>query len=161
MPYFELELFTMAKICFCASSGGHLKQLMQLFPLMEATDSFIVTEKVDRQNLDVPIPVYYLELVNRKSLTPKQAAQNIKTAKNILKKEKPDVIISTGVLATVPLCLLAKRRKIKIIYIESFAKVHSPTMTGKLMYRIADRFYVQWPSMKVVYPDAVYVGGVY
>ena len=52
-------------------------------------------------------------------------------------------VITTGVLAVIPLCLLAKLFGRKLIYIESFAKVTSPTETGKLMYKFADRFYVQ------------------
>ena len=42
----------------------------------------------------------------------------------------------------------------KLIYIESFAKVTSPTLTGKLLYKYADQFYVQWESMKEFYPKS-------
>ena len=49
----------------------------------------------------------------------------------------------------------------KLVYIESFAKTGSPTMTGKLLGKRADRLYVQWESMLKVYPDARFVGGVY
>jgi hypothetical protein len=49
----------------------------------------------------------------------------------------------------------------KLVYIESFAKTDSPTMTGKLLSKWADRFYVQWESMLSVYPGARFVGGVY
>lgn len=45
-------------------------------------------------------------------------------------KEKPDVVICTGVLAMIPICLIAKLMGKKLIYIESFAKVTSPTETG-------------------------------
>ena len=51
--------------------------------------------------------------------------------------------------------------KRKIIFIESFAKVNSPTLTGKLVYKFADRFYVQWEEMKEFYPNALYEGGIY
>ena len=33
------------KVCFAASSGGHLEQLLALKPLMERYDSFILTER--------------------------------------------------------------------------------------------------------------------
>ena len=33
------------KICFAASSGGHLEQLMMLYPMMKKNESFILTEK--------------------------------------------------------------------------------------------------------------------
>ena len=76
-------------------------------------------------------------------------------------KEKPDIVITTGVLAMIPICLLAKFFGKKLIYIESFAKVTTPTETGKLMYKYADQFYVQWPQMKKFYPNALYLGSIY
>ena len=80
---------------------------------------------------------------------------------DIYRKEKPDVVISTGVLAMIPMCLIAKFHGKKLIYIESFAKVTSATKTGKLLYKFADKFYVQWPQMREVYPNAIYLGGIY
>ena len=86
---------------------------------------------------------------------------NIFKSFKIYLEEKPDLIITTGVLSMLPMCIWMKLNKKKIIYIESFAKVTSPTMSGKLMYKYADQFYVQWPQMKEVYPNAIYLGGIY
>lgn len=76
-------------------------------------------------------------------------------------RERPDVIVCTGVLATIPFCIIGHALGSKIVYIESFAKTDSPTMTGRLLWKYADRFYVQWESMLSVYPDARFVGGIY
>lgn len=70
-------------------------------------------------------------------------------------------MICTGALAAVPVCLLCKLMGKKLVYIESFAKVTAPSQTGKLLYRFADRFYIQWPELRAVYPKAVYQGGVF
>ena len=149
------------KICFAASSGGHLEQLMMLKPLMQKYNSFIVTEKTDYQ-ITSPHKIYYLHQVNRKEKTfILRMVANSFASLNIFWKEKPDVIICTGVLAMIPICLLAKLFRKKLIYIESFAKITSPTETGKLLYKYADRFYVQWESMLIHYPDAVFLGGIY
>lgn len=61
----------------------------------------------------------------------------------------------------IPMCLLTKMFGGKLIYLESFAKVTSPTVSGKFLYKKADRFYVQWESMKEIYPNAIYKGGIY
>lgn len=150
------------KLCFVASSGGHFEQLMMLKPLMEKYDSFIVTEKTKYAVETHSSKVYYLSQVNRKekSFIFRMIYNLIKSLK-IYIKERPDIVISTGVLATVPICLIAKKRKKKLIYIESFAKVTSPTETGKLMYKHADQFFVQWEQMLEVYPNAKYYGGIY
>lgn len=150
------------KICFAASSGGHYEQLMMLMPLMKKYHSFIVTEKTPYSKPVDGVDTWYLLQVNRKEhLWFFRLLNNAARSVRILFREKPDVVVTTGVLAVVPLCLLQKLRGGKLVYIESFAKVNEPTETGKFLYRYADRFYVQWPSMLAFYPKAIYVGGIY
>lgn len=150
------------KICFAASSGGHFEQLLMLKPLMEKYEGFLVTEKTV-YNVEVSgVRMYYLHQVNRREPTfPLIMIGNAVRSLSIFLKESPDVVITTGVLAVIPICLCAKLFRKKVIFIESFAKVTSPTETGRLLYRFADRFYVQWPQMKEFYPNAIYLGGIY
>lgn len=150
------------KICFAASSGGHYEQLMMLIPLMEKYDSFVVTEQTDYDAKLKGEKTYYMRQVNRREKTfIFRMTQNMWRSLKVYMKEKPDVVICTGVLATIPICLISKLMKKKLIYIESFAKVTSPTETGKLLYKFADQFYVQWKPMLKVYPKAFYLGGIY
>lgn len=152
----------MKKICFIASTGGHFEQLMMLKPLMDKYESFIVTEKTGYSVIKDNRKIYYLKQVNRHEKTfIFNMIINMSKSFNIFIKEKPDVIISTGALATIPMCLLSKLFRKKIIFIESFAKITSPTLTGKLVYKFADQFYVQWEKMKEFYPNAIYKGGIY
>lgn len=152
----------MKKICFTASSGGHFEQLMMLKPLMDKYDSFIVTEKTDYSVMNNDRKVYYLGQVNRneKTFIFKMIINSFKSF-NIFINEKPDIVISTGALSTIPICILSKIFRKKVIFIESFAKVTSPTLTGKLVYKFADQFYVQWEQLKEYYPDAICKGGIY
>lgn len=150
------------KIVFAASSGGHFEQLLMLKPLMEKYDSFILTEKTDYQVGKWVFPVYYLKQINRKEkLFFFKLVGNTFRSLKIYLKEKPDVMITTGVLAIIPFALLMKLFGKKLIYIESFAKVTSQTLSGKLLYKYADRFYVQWEEMLKFYPNAIYKGGIY
>lgn len=150
------------KVCFAASSGGHLDELLMLRPLMEQYESFLVTEKTAFKRTEPGIMRYELLQVNRleKTCIPRLILNGIYSLKIYL-KERPDAVISTGVLAMIPLCLVCKAFGKKLIYIESFAKVKSPTRTGMMLYRFADRFYVQWPQMLECYPRAIYRGGIY
>lgn len=150
------------KICFAASSGGHFEQLMMLKPLMEKYESFIVTEHTGYDINVGDLKLYYLRQVNREEKTCfLKLLCNAFLSLRIYLSEKPDIIICTGVLAMIPLCLLCKLFGKKLIYIESFAKVTSPTLSGRFLYRFADQFYVQWPQMLKFYPDAIYLGGIY
>lgn len=150
------------KLCFAASSGGHFEQILMLKPLMDKYDSFIITEKTTYKAEVKDEKMYLLRQVNRKEiLFPFELIINAFKSLYIFIKERPDVVVTTGVLAMIPICLIAKLFKRKLIYIESFAKVTSPNATGKLMYKFADQFYVQWPQMKAVYPNAICLGGIY
>lgn len=150
------------KICFAASSGGHYEQLMMLRPLMEKYDSFILTEKTNYKVNSDNIKISYLNQINRKEkIFIFKFLCNVIRSLFIFLKERPNVVICTGVLAMIPICIFTKFFKGKLIFIESFAKITSPTETGKLLYRYADQFYVQWESMKEFYPDAICLGGIY
>ena len=152
----------MKKICFIASSGGHFEQLMMLKPLMNKYESFIVTEKTNYTPVKDNIKLYYLSQVNRREKNFLfKMIKNIFLSMKIFLIQRADFIISTGALATIPMCLIAKTFKKKVIFIESFAKVNSPTLTGKLIYKFADQFYVQWEDMLKVYPKGIYKGGIY
>lgn len=150
------------RVCFAASSGGHLSELMLLRPLMDRYDSFLVTEKTGYQAVPEELRCYRLLQVNRRewSCVPRLIV-NAFLALNIYFRERPDAVICTGVLATVPLCLLCKLFGKRLVFIESYAKVKTPTLTGRLLRPFADRFYVQWEKLLEVYPKAIYVGGVY
>ncbi len=150
------------KICFAASSGGHYEQLLMLKPLMEKHDSFVITEETAYRADIADERIYYLQQVNRKEkIVILRMFFNAVKSLGIYIREKPDIVICTGVLAMIPICLIAKMAGKKLIYIESFAKVTSATETGKLLYKFADRFYVQWKTMLEVYPKAIYMGGIY
>ena len=158
----EEKEFKRKKLCFMASSGGHLEQLLMLKPLMDRHDSFIVTEKTQYRANFGDRKVYFLKQINRKEWAfPFLMIANTVSSIRIMIREKPDAVITTGVLAVLPMCLIAKLCRKKVIYIETFAKVWSPTMMGKLMYKFADQFYVQWESMLKVYPNAVYGGWIF
>lgn len=150
------------KVIFAASSGGHLEQLLMLKPLMDKYDSVLVTEKTDYSIGQGFNNTYLLLQINRKEkLFLFKFVINFFRSLYILIKERPRAIITTGVLAIIPLAVLVKLFGGKVIYIESFAKVTTPTLSGKLIYKFADQFYVQWEEMLRIYPNAIYKGGIY
>ena len=149
----------MKKICFISSSGGHFEQLQILRSDMK-TNSFIITEKID--GIDIKGDNYYLQQINRKEiLFIIKILFNTFQSLLIFIKEKPDIVICTGALSTIPFCIIAKVFNSKLLYIESYAKVQTGSLTGRLMYLIADKFYVQWREMLNVFPKAIFKGGIY
>lgn len=155
----------MKKVVFISSTGGHLNELLQLKPLMEKYNSYIITEKT-KSNLslnDKFDKVYYLTYGTKKNLF----TYFFKFSFNILKslylfiKIRPNVIITTGTHTAVPMCYIGKIFRRKIIYIETFANSKTKTVAGRLVYPIADTFIVQWESMLELYPKAILGGWIY
>lgn len=79
----------------------------------------------------------------------------------IIYREKPDVIVSSGAEIAVPFFFWAKILRIKTIYIECWFQIERLTLTARILYPIADAFYVQWPQLlEVCGPKARYEGAV-
>ena len=76
-------------------------------------------------------------------------------------KIKPDVIITTGTHTAVSMCYIGHLFKKKIIFIETLANRTTKTMSGSMIYPIADYFLVQWESMLKLYPKAIYSGFIF
>lgn len=146
------------KMILIASSGGHYQQICMLKSLEDKYRLIVVTEKT-QINYEAD---YYLKQVNRKERFwyCKMFNNTLKSIK-ILLLIRPNVIVSTGALAVIPMLALGKLFGVKVIFIESFAKTKTGTMTGKLVYKFADLFIVQWESLLEVYPKATFGGGIY
>lgn len=153
------------KVLFISSTGGHLNELLQLKPLMEEYDSYIITEKT-KSNLSLKNKfkkVYYLVYGTKKNLFTYFFIFGF----NILKsfyyfiKIRPRVIVTTGTHTAVPMCYIAKIFGSKVVFIETFANSKSKTVAGKIVYPIADTFIVQWESMLELYPKAILGGWIY
>ena len=151
------------KVCLTSSSGGHFMQLKQLFKMTEKYDTYIFTEKNEiAKGYSNKYKINYLKQQERKNVGfIFEFIYNILKAFFITIWKNPDVVISTGAGATTFVCLFVKIFGGKVIYIESFAKINSQTITGKIVYKFADEFYVQWEEMKKFYPKAHYNGGIY
>lgn len=154
------------KILFISSTGGHLSEMLQLKSMFAKYDHHIITEKTKS--------TLYLkdENKNRVNYLVYGTKSHIwsylyKFPYNIIKslvlylKIRPKVIITTGAHTCVPICYIGKLFGSKIIYIETLANIHTKTMTGRMIYPIADCFIVQWESMLKLYPKATYGGWIY
>ena len=80
---------------------------------------------------------------------------------------QPDLIICNGPGTCVPLCyamvilrVLGVTQDSSIVFAESFCRVQSLSLTGKLLYYISDVFLVQWPLLAEKYPRAKHIGTI-
>lgn len=156
----------MKKVLFISSTGGHLSEMMQLKSMFKNYDYYIVTEKT-KSNLTLSKKyknrVSFLVYGTKDHIIsyPFKLLYNCFKSAFLYFKIHPDYIITTGVHTAGPMCLIGKIFGSRVIYIETFANMVSKTATGRLIYPVADRFIVQWSSMKELYPNAVDGGWIY
>lgn len=148
------------KVCLVGSSGGHLTHLYMLKPFWEKQERFWVTfKKQDAESLLATEKVYPCYFPTNRNI--KNLIRNTFVAISVLRKERPDIIISSGAAVAVPFFYIGKLLGAKVIYIEVFDRIDKPTVTGKLVYPICDRFIVQWEEQKKVYPKAINLGSIF
>lgn len=159
----------MKKVLFISSTGGHLDELMQLKSLFDCYDYHIITEK-EKSNLSLkdkfPNRVNFLlygSYSNLKSriIYPFKLIYNSFKSLILYFKIRPQYIISTGAHTAGPMCLIGHIFGSKIIYIETFANSMTKSKTGRIVYKFADLFIVQWESMLKLYPNAKYGGWIF
>ena len=148
------------KVCLVGSSGGHLTHLYMLKPFWQDKERFWVTfNKEDANSILEGEQVYHCYYPTNRSL--KALLINTRLAWKVLRKERPDVMVSSGAAVAVPFFYLGKLFGMKTIYIEVFDRIDKPTMTGKMVYPVTDRFIVQWEEMKQVYKKAINLGSIF
>lgn len=148
------------KICFITSSGGHLTHLIQLKEWWKHKERFWVTfEKEDSKSILKEEKKYWCYFPTNRNI--KNLIKNTFLAIKILRKEKPDLIVSTGAAPAIPFFYFGKLFGAKLVYIEVYDRIDKPTLTGKIVYPISDLFVLQWEEQKKFYPKGEMLGGIF
>ena len=149
-------MFYKKNIAYLSSCGGHLVQILKISKYInEKNCVFIVNDRID-----------FDPQMKNKTVRITHATRNWKQIINIIEafyfilKLRPKILLSTGAAPAVPFSLVAKLIGTKVIFVESLSRVTKPSLTGRIMYYIADEFYVQWPRLKKIFPSALYFGNL-
>jgi beta-1,4-N-acetylglucosaminyltransferase len=154
------------KIILVCSDGGHLAQILHLKEMFVKYNYLLVTEKTPAT---APLAeTYNTSYLTQRSKGTKRSISflltifyNVFLSLKILLTHYPKVIISTGSHTAIPLCFLGKLLGVKVVFILSFARVNSRAKSADLIYKIADKFIIQWPDAKHNYSKGIYLGGIY
>ena len=77
---------------------------------------------------------------------------------HILFKYRVVTMISTGPGVAVVPAIICRLLGIKVIYFESWSRIFTPSLAGKIMYRIANLFFIQHESLQKFYPKSYFFG---
>ena len=154
------------RVLFVASTGGHLNELLQLKSMFNKYEYHLITEKTKsnmylREKYKNRVDYLVYGTKDFPLTYPFKLLYNCFKSLYLYFKIHPDYIVTTGVHTAGPICCIGKIFGTKIIYIETFANMTTKTVTGRLLYPIADKFIIQWESMNKLYPDATYGGWIF
>ena len=149
------------EILYFSSCGGHLVQLLEIARSLKKYKShFIVNNRTDLDKIMIGKTSIITHGERALHGIFKLVVINIFESIFYICKLKPKIIISTGAGPAVWFGLFGRILGSRVLYVESLSKINKPTLTGKIMYYIADKFYIQWPNLKKVLPKATFVGNL-
>ncbi len=154
------------KLLIVLGSGGHTKEMLRVVELLGPGYEYhylvAADDELSVQKIRTPGKVY--RVIRPRWKTTNLGQVIVRTllsawqALAALLAVRPRAIISTGPGPAVPASVLAKLLGVRVIYIETGSRVFALSTSGKILYRFADLFFVQWPELLETYPRAVYAG---
>jgi beta-1,4-N-acetylglucosaminyltransferase len=145
------------KVAIISSSGGHLTEVRCLrAAFSNYPHIYVLNDQIDLAD-DMVGRTYFITHAERNW----RQLLNFWEAYSILRRERPNVLISTGASPIVPFSLVGRIFfGVRIVFVETITRVETPSLTGKIMYRIAHRFYYQNRSLAKHFPRGSYCGGL-
>jgi beta-1,4-N-acetylglucosaminyltransferase len=146
-------------VLLVCSSGGHLTQLYNLRPWWERFRRVWVTfDKEDARSIlrdETIVAAHHPTTRNIPNLL-----RNSVLAWRVLRRHRPDVIVSTGAGVALPFFVLGRILGAKTIYIEVFDRIDAPSLTARLCYPLSSLFALQWEEQARFFPRGIVVGAL-
>ena len=86
--------------------------------------------------------------------------RNLGLAWRLLRRRRPDVVVTTGAGVAFPFFLIARCLGVRTVYLEVYDRIELRTLTGGLCHPLANLFLVQWEEQLHLYPRAELIGPV-
>lgn len=145
------------KVGLVGSSGGHLAHLLLLKPWWESHDRFWVTfDMPDSHELLHSERVDWAHYPTTRNIP--NLLRNFVLAWRVLRREKPDVVISTGAAVAFPFFLLGRILGVRTVFIEVYDRIDNASLTARLCAPLSSSFLVQWEDQLVFHPRAELIG---
>ena len=137
------------KVCIVSSCGGHLTEVRTLLPAYARYSHFYVLNDRALLPADMEGKTYFIAHSERDW----RFGLNLWEAVRILARERPQVILSTGAGPAVPFALVGRFLfGCRVVFVETITRIQAPSITGRIMYRLAHDFFYQWESLAKYFP---------
>src|SRR5919198_4571443 len=139
----SLEPLDVLLVC---SPGGHALQLNLLRNAWEGyATAWVTLEAEDTRSLLEGEAVMYAHGPTTRNVP--NLLRNLWLAWKVLRAARPRVIVTTGAGIAVPFAWIGRLLGARVVYIESFTRIESASLSCRLIAPFAARIYVQWPEL--------------
>lgn len=157
------------KVLVILGEGGHTKEMLALVEMLgdDLEYGYIIVrdDEVSESKIRRPGPVYRVmrprDKEHRLLRDIGKALYSGWQSWRALRAFRPRAVLSSGPAVAVPACVAARLMGIKVIFVETASRVTALSLTGRIMYRVAHLFFVQWPELAARYPKAIYAGRLF
>lgn len=147
------------KLMLVCTSGGHFSTMRGLKSFWSRHSRLWVTDKKsDTLWLDSRETVVWMPYQGPRDWL--AFLRSFPRTLKLLMNHRPDMVVSTGASISVNFAIVARLLGIRFIYIESISRSSSLSLSGRLVYFLANEFYVQWPGLCERYKRATFRGVV-
>ena len=128
------------------SPGGHLQQMLALEPAWrDHRPTWVTLEGADVEYLLAGQDLVLGSGPTNRSIS--ALRRNLRLAWRTVRSRRPEVIVSTGAGLAVPFFVVGKLLGCRLVYVESLTRTETLSLSGRLVYPLADSFFVQWPRV--------------
>ncbi len=162
-----------SNILIVFGNGGHAEQMSRLIRLLQEKHNinFIAITEEGTKIRDIKIPI--LKHLNVIPLRPKHSdfSKIIKAWRlfssfivtffvsfRLLLGSRISLMISTGPGIALPIAIVARIFRIRVIHIETWSRFYTKSFTGRFMYHVANDFWIQNKELMDLYPKCRYIG---
>ena len=151
--------------------GGHQEQMQRLVVTLQSelpkdTDIIVMTDSktVITTEKKILASFHYSEARDKHSTTktllglPKLIVTQFLDSISLNRQFEIVGIISTGPGVSIIPSMLCKLFGKKVIAFESWSRFYHSSLTGKVLYKVSDLFFIQNKTLQTIYPKAIYRG---
>jgi UDP-N-acetylglucosamine:LPS N-acetylglucosamine transferase len=144
-------------VLLVGSSGGHLAQLVALRPWwQDQKRTWVTFDTVDARSQLEGERCHWAYHPTTRHLG--NAVRNLWLAVRVLRRDRPDVVVSTGAGVALPFFVVARLLGMTTVYVEVYDRIDNRALTARLCRPLSSLFCVQWDEQLDLYPGATVIG---
>lgn len=148
------------RLLLIASSGGHIFELFCLREFWKDKDrAWVSFPTADAKYLLADeAEVHWAAYPTVRN--PPNLVRNLFLAVRLLRRLRPDMILTTGSGVAAPFLWVARLLGIPTVFVESITRITELSLTARMVKPFATKLLVQWPELVERYPGVEHHGRI-